>query len=91
MYPPGANKEAAEIPEALKSDLGLANPPFYVRDVEQIFTQTGSFGLPFGFTPATVISPEATSPIALWSKTCPYLSKKTMQWSSSINKNPSYH
>ena len=55
MYPPGVSG-AEELPKNLVADLGLAHPPFNVRDSKIVASKLGSHPIPHGFTAIPVMS-----------------------------------
>ena len=90
LYPPGANRQATELPEPLRDDLGPARPPFNVRDTDEISARLGAFALPFGFTAAIVMSPEATHKFNFRDEGCPYLDMRDMEGRTSLDTTPGY-
>ena len=46
IYPPGLDEPLNRLPAALVDDLGVASPPFNVRDADAISDKLGVFSLP---------------------------------------------
>ena len=55
LYPP-EESFATELPKSLVDDLGVANPPFKIRNAEEISQSIGPSALPYGFQAIPVTS-----------------------------------
>ena len=72
MYSPGEGG-AGELPKDLVADLGLANPPFNVRDTKIVAEELGSDPLPHGFTAIPVMTFDRYNINDIRTDNCPFI------------------
>ena len=69
LYPP-EESSVTVLPRTLIDDLGLASPPFKIRNVEEISEKLGISALPFGFKAIPMTNHDFLNNELEW-KSCP--------------------
>ena len=88
IYPTGLDEPLNRLPDALVDNLGVASPPFNVRDADALSESLGVFSLPEAFTGTPVMSTEVTNFLNFRDEGCPYLDMRDLQGRNSLNTMP---